>query len=328
MGNTGPIRLGFIGCGGIAGSHLRSLKTLPEFAVVAACDINRERAEAFAADAGAEGIYTDWHTMLEDAELDAIDICTPHTLHHEPAIAAAQRGLHVLTEKPMATELADCDAMIAAAEANSVVLMVAQVLRFRAPHLAARQLIDNGRIGEVRNIIRRRWSFTKSIASEPWADNPALAGGWVLYGFGTHEADLMLWLTRSEAVSVFAMGRKINPHWNDYDDITIQAELSNGAMALETHSVNSRASAWDCVVMGTEDSLYLSGDNITIGEETLNVPMQEHSGMRDELAEFAAAIAQGREPEASGRDVRKTMVLLEAAKISMREGRIVDASRL
>ncbi len=328
MGRTEPIRIGVIGCGGIAGAHLRSLKTLPEFTITAACDINDERAAAFAAEAGAESSYTDWRQMLDDADIDAIDICTPHTLHHEPAIAAAERGLHVLTEKPMATELSQCDAMIEAAEANSVVLMVAQVLRFRAPHVAARRLIDEGRIGEVRNIIRRRWSFTKSISSEPWANDPALAGGWVLYGFGAHEADLILWLTRSEAVRVFAMGRRINPHWNDYDDITIQAELSNGAMALQTHSVNSRASAWDCVVMGSEDSLYINGETIIVGGETLNVPMQEFNGMRDEIAEFGAAIVEGREPEASGRDVRRTMVLLEAAKASMQHGGIVDTTAM
>ncbi len=328
MPANGPIKVGFIGCGGIAGGHLTSYKTLPEFQVVAACDINKQRARDFAEAAGAEAVFTDWREMIRNTELDAVDICTPHTLHHEPAIVAAEAGLHTIVEKPMATELAHCDAMIEAADLNGVIVMVAQVLRFRDPYIETRRLIDEGRIGKVQNVIRRRWSFVRETAQDPWASDPSLAGGWVLYGFGSHAADLILWLTRSEANSVFAAGRKINPHWNDYDDINIQIELSNGAMALQSHSINSRTSAWDCTVIGTEDSLYIAGDKIIVGEDELHVPLQEFNGMREQLAEFAAAIREDREPEASGKDVRKTMVLLEAAKISLREGRIVDASEM
>ncbi len=328
MSDNQPIRLGFIGCGGIAGAHLQSYQTLPQFQVVAACDINRKRARDFAAEAGAEAVFTDWRDMIRNTELDAVDICTPHTLHHEPAIMAAEAGLHTIVEKPMATELAHCDAMIEAADLNGVILMVAQVLRFRDPYIEARRLIDEGRIGKVRNIIRRRWSFVRESSQDPWASDPSLAGGWVLYGFGAHAADMILWLTRSEAKSVFAMGRSINPHWNDYDDLHIQIELSNGAMALQSHSINSRAGAWDCNVIGTKDGLYIAGDKLIVGEEELHVPLQELNGMREQLAEFAAAISEDREPEASGRDVRKTMVLLEAAKLSLREARIIDASAM
>ncbi len=83
--------------------------------------------------------------MLEEVELDAIDVCTPHTLHMEPTLAAAERGLHVFTEKPMATELAECDRMIAACQQAGVVLMVGQVLRFYAPHVEARRIVSSGR---------------------------------------------------------------------------------------------------------------------------------------------------------------------------------------
>lgn len=325
-----PIRLGIIGCGGIAGSHLRALKTLPEFEVAAVCDVNVKRASEFMAEAGGSGdaVFCDWRDMIRSGGIDAVDIATPPVFHHGPAVFAAEHGLHVFVEKPMAPTLAECDAMIEAADLNGVYTMVGQVLRFRDINQRAKQLIEEGRIGEVRNVIRRRWGFTKDFSSEPWANDPSVAAGWVLYGFGPHAADLILWLTRTSPVRVFAMGQKINPFWRDYDDITIQIELSNGGMATQSHSVNSRASAWDIALMGTKDAMYINGDSIVVGEETIEVPLQEFGGMKEQFAEFGAAILEDREPEASGKDVRRTMVLLEAAKISMCEGCVVDAANL
>jgi len=323
-----PIKIGFIGCGNIANAHLQAIERIPEIEIVAGADINEDRAREFVQKAGAQAYFTDWRQMLEEVELDAIDQCTPHTLHMEPTLAAAERGIHVFTEKPMATELAECDRMIAACEQAGVVLMVGQVLRFYAPHIEARRIVSSGQLGQVKNVIRRRWSYTKGVSSQPWASDRALAGRWLLYGLGTHAADLILWMTDSEATNVFAMGRQIHPMWDDVDELTIQMELSNGAMALQTHCLNCYASAWDLAVNGTDDSLYVNGETLIVGGEERHVPMQEGGGMYTQMAEFASAVLEGREPEASGKDVRRTYALLEAAKLSMDEGRIVDASQL
>ncbi len=323
-----PIRMGFIGCGNIAYAHMQAIQRIPEIKIVAGADIQIDRARKFAQDAGAEAYFTDWRQMLEEVELDAIDQCTPHTLHMEPTLAAAERGLHVFTEKPMATELAQCDQMIAACQAAGVILMVGQVLRFYAPHIAARKIVSSGQLGQIKNVIRRRWSYTTHIPYQPWSSDPELSGGWLLYGLGSHAADLILWMTDTEAIKVFAMGRQINPTWDNVDELTIQMELSNGAMALQTHSLNCYANAWDLIINGTEDSLYVNGETLVVSGEERHVPMQEGGGIYTELAEFASAVLEGREPEASGKDVRRTYALLEAAKLSMKEGRIVDASSL
>jgi len=323
-----PIRIGFIGCGNIAHSHMQAIQRIPEIEIVAGADIKIDRAQEFVQETGAEAYFTDWHQMLEEVELDAIDQCTPHTLHMEPTLAAAERGLHVFTEKPMATELAECDRMIAACQQAGVVLMVGQVLRFYAPHTEARKIVNSGQLGQIKNVIRRRWSYTTHIPYQPWSSDPALSGGWLLYGVASHAADLILWMTGAEATNVFAMGRQINPSWDDVDEVTIQMELSNGAMALQTHCLNCYANAWDIAVNGTDDSLYVNGETLIVGGEERHVPMQEGGGMYTQLAEFASAVLDGREPEASGKDVRRTYALLEAAKLSMKEGRIVDASRL
>jgi len=328
MVTSQPIRIGFIGCGGIAHAHMQAIERIPEIEIVAGADIQIDRAREFVEKAGAEAYFSDWRQMLEEVELDAIDQCTPHTLHLEPTLAAAERGLHVFTEKPMATELEECDRMIAACQQAGVVLMVGQVLRFYAPHIEARKIVSSGQLGQIKNVIRRRWSYMTQIPQQPWSSDPALSGGWLLYGLASHATDLILWMTGAEATDVFAMGRKINPSVDGMDEVSILTALSNGAMALQTHCLNCYANAWDLAVNGTEDSLYVNGETIIVGGEEQQVPMQEGGGMYTQIAEFASAVLEGREPEASGKDVRRTYALLEAAKLSMKEGRIVDASQL
>ncbi|HJZ53385.1 MAG TPA: Gfo/Idh/MocA family oxidoreductase, partial [Gemmataceae bacterium] len=118
-----PVRVGVVGCGKVAQIHAAALRSAPEAAFVAACDVSRERAEAFAAKYGLRP-FTDVPAMLREAEVEAVVIGTPHPLHAQPAIAAADAGVHVLIEKPMAATVADCDAMLAAARRSGVTLGV------------------------------------------------------------------------------------------------------------------------------------------------------------------------------------------------------------
>lgn len=324
---SAPIRIGLIGCGGIAQSHLRALAQLPQFKLAATCDVDLTRAEAAATEHGAEAAFDDYHKLLA-ADLEVVSVCLPHHLHREAAVAASQAGKHVLCEKPMATMLADADAMIAAAEQAGKVLMIGQVLRFRPANLKARELIASGAIGEVKQVIRRRYGFMKEYERAPWSAHPEQAGGWVLYGFGSHEADQILFLTGSGATEVYARGEINNPHWGDSDEISILFSLSRGGFATELHTLNCPWGAWDCIIIGSTGALNIASDAVTCNEERFELPLADDGGMVAQIAEFGAAIREGREPEASGRDVRKTMALLEAAKLSIQTGKIVDARTL
>lgn len=322
------IGYGIIGCGGIARAHLNALEFVPGLKLLATCDIQPERAEECARQFGAERAYTSVEEMAADSAVQAVSICLPHHLHRAPAVACAQAGKHVLCEKPMETTLADADEMIAAADQAGTVLMIGQVLRFRNANRLAKQMIREGAIGRPVNVLRRRLGLMKEYPNAPWSADPDLAGGWVLYGYGSHEVDAILWLMDSPVETVFATGRRTNPHWRDYDDITIQMNLANGAMATQQHSINCVFSAWDCIVIGEENALKIETNGLILGDQIIDAPLQDGGGMREQLGEFAAAILEGREPEASGRDVRRTMVALEAAKLSMRDGTVIDASLL
>ena len=315
------LRIAVIGCGGVARGHLRAIKNLPA-KLVATVDIDENRARTYAEEHGVNR----YHTKIDDAltdDVDAVIICLPHYLHVEAAVTAAESRKHILTEKPMAISLKGADDMIAAAQRNNVCLMVGQVLRFRGANIKAKQLIKQGKSGEPLNMIRRRFGNSREFRSE-WARHPAKAGGWVLYGYGSHEVDTMLWLFDTHATKVYAQARMNNPYWNDYDELSIQMELANGMMGTLTHSLNSASGAWDTYIMGSEASMYLTNEQIVLNGDKMNIPMGPATELQ--LKAFIEAIRDGREPEAAGTSVRKTMQALEAAKISIAKGQIVNTT--
>jgi len=320
---SSQLRVAVLGCGGIASAHLNAMKNLPAIPI-AMVDIDESRARQYAGEYGADRYHTDIKDALTD-DVDAVIVCLPHYLHVGAVVAAAESGKHVLTEKPMAISLKETDDMIEAAQRNSVTLMVGQVLRFREANVRAKELIKEGKIGEPRNMIRRRLSRSLEFHSE-WARDPAKAGGWLLYGYGSHEVDMMLWLFDTHAQRVYAQARKNNPYWNDYDEISIQMELANGMIATLNHSLNCVTGAWDTFITGTEASMYINNQQIIIDGEKMDVPMGP--AMELQLKEFIDAIREGREPEASGANVRKTMQALEAAKLSIAKGQIIETESL
>lgn len=134
------VRVGVIGCGEVAQwMHLPFLTELPGFHVTAVCDVSYRVAEHVGEQFGVELRYTDYHRMLEHADIDAVIIATP--LHSDPAIAAATAGKHILVEKPMALNIEEAEAMVIAAEAGGVALMVAYMKRYDPGYLHGRQLM-------------------------------------------------------------------------------------------------------------------------------------------------------------------------------------------
>src|SRR5215813_12546487 len=119
------LRWGLIGCGDISRKRVApALRDIPESETIAVSRARTELAEAFAQEFGARRWYPDWRDLLGDPEIDAVYIATPVDLHCEQTIAAAEAGKHVLCEKPMAMNTAECDRMIIACRANHVRLGV------------------------------------------------------------------------------------------------------------------------------------------------------------------------------------------------------------
>ena len=120
------LKVGLVGVGGISGAHIPAWDEMADAELVALCDIRPERMEKFED----KHCYTDFDEMLANEEFDVIDICLPTYLHADFAVKAMEKGINVITEKPISLKEEDIDRVYKTAEKNNVKFMVAQVLRF------------------------------------------------------------------------------------------------------------------------------------------------------------------------------------------------------
>jgi predicted dehydrogenase len=193
--SSGILKVGMIGCGGIALSkHLPSLAKLKSVEVTAFCDIEEKAAAAADKFGGKDAlIVTDYKRLLEDKSIDVVHICTPNAMHAEIAIAALEAGKHVMCEKPMAISSADGRAMLEASRRSGKKLSIAYQNRYRSDSQYLKRICEEGGLGDIYYgkalAIRRRAVPTWGVFL-----NKELQGGGPLIDIGTHSLDLTLWL--------------------------------------------------------------------------------------------------------------------------------------
>lgn len=190
------IKVGIVGCGGIAGSkHLPSLMMIDDAEVAALFDVNIENAERLRDEFGLVNarIYDNYSEMLDDNNIDSIHICTPNGLHASMSIEGLKKGKHVLVEKPMAPNFKDAQEMVNVSKETGKKLSVSMQNRFRKDSLYLKDSIENGELGEIyyakAQALRRR-------AVPVWGDflNKDKQGGGAIIDIGVHALDLTLWL--------------------------------------------------------------------------------------------------------------------------------------
>lgn len=174
-----PIRWGLLGAGGIAAAFADAVREHTRAQLVAVGSRNRDRAERFATAHGIPTTHVGYRQLVEDPQVDAIYVATPHSEHREHALLAIRAGKHVLVEKSFTRNVAEAQEVFAAAREAGVFVMEAMWTRF-LPHVAAlHQVIDAGEIGEIVNLSADHGqAFTFDPASRLFA--PELAGGALL----------------------------------------------------------------------------------------------------------------------------------------------------
>ncbi|MGB9678423.1 MAG: Gfo/Idh/MocA family protein [Thermoanaerobacteraceae bacterium] len=190
------LRVGIIGCGGIAfAKHMPSLAKIKNVEMVAFCDIVEERAEKAKKEFGNEGakVYKDYKKLLEDKTIDIVHVCTPNKSHADITVDALYAGKHVMCEKPMAKTAADAKRMVEAAKKSGKKLTIGYQNRFRADSQYLHKLTQEGELGEIyfakAHAIRRRAVPTWGVFL-----NEEEQGGGPLIDIGTHALDLTLWM--------------------------------------------------------------------------------------------------------------------------------------
>jgi predicted dehydrogenase len=202
------IRIGFIGCGGIANAHAERLRSIPEAEIVALCDPLDESMERFVKlnpeAAKVPRFEDDWLKMLDTVEMDAVGIFTPHTLHFEQTMAALDRGLHVLAEKPMVCTSDRARQIIKKLDETGLKLQISYQRHFDPVFQVAREMIANGDIGDLQFVHCHQGQEWLKSQSGTWRQILELSGGGQLNDSGSHLIDIILWVTGLEAESVHA----------------------------------------------------------------------------------------------------------------------------
>ena len=280
-----------------------------------------ERGRAFAARHGAvaaNAVHTDLDSLLADDDLDAVLIATPDKLHVSQCVAAARAGKHVLTEKPMATEMADAEAMVEACDKAGVTLAVAYHLRWHAGHRQLAAAVHAGRLGVLRHM-RVQWT-SLAPSDENWRASPEVGRWWGLAGVGTHCLDQARWLMVPSCGDIVVQENLISREvWKGPHDETalISLGFESGATAEICSSVLFNAPK-RMEVFGSDtyavcdDTLGAHGAGaISIGGEPMEYNVSNpYAG---EIADFVAAITEGRAPEVDGREGLRNLATLVAA---------------
>ena len=163
------IKTAVIGTGKVGHFHATAYSQSPYSDFVACLDTNRERAEAFAAQYGVRA-FTDLKTMVEEAGVQAVSICTPHPIHAKLAVACCDLGLNIAVEKPLAASLEDCDAILAAADRNRVTGTTICQRRFYRPAMRVKKAIEDGKLGRpiLGTVNMLGWRDMAYYQSDPW----------------------------------------------------------------------------------------------------------------------------------------------------------------
>jgi predicted dehydrogenase len=231
------LNVGIIGLG-----HLHPFTYMPHFKackltrVTAAADQNVALRETFSNQFGVK-TYHDYKALLADAEVDLVYIFLPHCDCAEAAIACAERGIHVVVEKPVAHTAADAAAIAAACAKNNVLFSTPYLWRYHPVIRQMKKAIDSGVLGRIVGCEGRcaAGGLHRYIeGNSEWMLDPAKSGGGPMYNLGVHWIDLYRWLLGSEISEVIGRNVKVNPAYKIEDNSFAIATFENGAtLALD-----------------------------------------------------------------------------------------------
>ncbi len=239
------IGVGVIGLGFIGRNHFNQYEKLTDRAkLVAVCDKEADRLAGDWSKVGGNvgdkqgskrdlsGItqYPNWKDLIADPNVQMVDICVPTYLHAEMAIAALKAGKHVLSEKPMALSVADCDKMLAAAAKAKGNFMIAQCIRFWPECVYLQQAIKTKKFGPLKALHLRRQASTPDYSLNNWLLNPKLSGGAIL-DLHVHDIDFALFmLGKPKSITAQSYKRtgggydRVHSLWQYKKDLIVQIE--------------------------------------------------------------------------------------------------------
>ncbi|MDN4074497.1 Gfo/Idh/MocA family protein [Fictibacillus terranigra] len=353
------IRIGIIGCGGIAnGKHMPSLSKIDEVELAAFCDLEEEKARKAAQEFGTPDakVFTDYKELLEDKSLNVVHVCTPNDSHADITVDALEADKHVMCEKPMAKTVKDARRMVDTAKRTGKKLTIGYQYRYRADSWHLHKLCERGDFGEIyyakAHAIRRRAVPTWGV----FLDEEKQGGG-SLIDIGTHSLDMTLWMMNNyEPKAVLGttfhkLGKKKDAAnaWGSWDPDKFTVEdsafgmitMKNGAtISLETSWALNTLQTGEamCTLCGTEggadmmDGLRINGEDFgklysnkiqVDGKGVAFYDADEESDADHEARLWVDALLNDKEPVVKPEQALVVTEILEAIYESAKTGKAV-----
>lgn len=352
------LKTAIIGAGKVAHLHASALMEIEESVFTAVCSRSEERAETFAERYQVKP-YTDVEEMITAGGVQAVMVCTPHPAHAEVSLKAMAAGAHVMVEKPLASSLADCDLMIAAAKRAQVKLGMISQRRLYAPVQRIKKAIEDGKLDQpvLGTVTLFGWRDRAYYESDPWRGTWQDEGGGVLVNQSPHQLDILQWLMGPIA-EVFGCWANLNHPYIEVEDTALAIiRFKSGALGNIIVSNSQNPALYGKVavfgrngaaagVQTDGGAMFVPGlstitapplnDMWTVpGEEQLLQQWQEEDAAffqridatryyhQLQIQDFLRAIIENRDPMVTGEEGRKTVELFSAIYRAHREGTII-----
>jgi UDP-N-acetyl-2-amino-2-deoxyglucuronate dehydrogenase len=342
------------GCSRVAHLHAKAIKNIPHARLTGVWSRTAKKAEEFASVYDTRA-YGDIGSMVKENNTDLVIVCNWHPYHVHPVVEAARAGANVLVEKPLASDLKDCDEMIRACNENNVKLGVISQRRWLEPVKRIKEAIDSGKLGTpaLATVTMLGWRDKDYYDSDQWRGSWKMEGGGVMVNQAPHQLDIMLWFM-GEVDEVYGIWKNVNHPYIEVEDTAVAiVKFRNGGVGnifisnsqkpgihtkVHVHGSNGASAG----VQTDGGAMFIAG-RTGVAEPPVNdiwtIPGEEHMlkewiredtdtfnncdptvvYMQYQIEEFLDSLRHGRDPLVTGVAGRRTVELFTAIYRSSRD---------
>src|SRR5450759_2244997 len=346
------------GCSKVAHLHAKAIQSIPNARLAGVWNRTYQKAKDFAAVYDTKA-YSDMPEMVKDNKSDLVIVCTAHPYHKQPAVEAALAGANVLVEKPLASELQECDDIIKTCKEKNVRLGVISQRRWYEPVIRVKEAIEQGKIGKpvLAIVTMLGWRDKAYYDSDEWRGKWKTEGGGVLVNQSPHQLDILLWYM-GEIDEVYGIWRNLNHPYIEVDDTAVAiVKFKSGAIGniLVSNSqkpglygkVHVHGDNGASVGVQPDGGAMLIAGRTGVAEPQVNelwtIPGEENllqqwimkdtetfkncdptvRYMQFQIEDFLDSIRNGTEPAVTGEDGRRTVELFSSIYRSTRDNKPV-----
>ncbi len=305
------LKVGLVGVGGISGAHIPAWQSMEDVELVALCDVRPEQMTRYPE----LRQYTDMDDMLAKEQLDILDICLPTYLHADAAVKAMERGIHVLSEKPVSLKTEDVHRLYETAKRNNVRFMVAQVLRFWPEYVYLKEIYDSGRYGKLLSGRMARLGHMPGWSWDNWMKDESRSG-LVPFDLHIHDLDFMVYtFGKPKQVSSFRARRPDQDVFTavyQFDGFYVDSEATWYAAPYPFHATYRFQFEKALIVLDGALTVYeVDGKTFTVGAdggETGGIELPPTNAYANEIRYFADCVKAGRDADRVKEEELETVV--------------------